>query len=247
MFPAIGALGIFIAITLIYILVKYYIVDRSYPKSSFGLAMTLFYFVVTIAVQTIINMNNAKELCNGAANNVPAILHTIIPNLLILGPISAILEYFPGWLSPFSNTLGYGIVKIFTDLSFLEDFPTQSHDIELIKKDKSLFLNEFNPSNYAKLITQWSTAKPPLIKGGSLKNPTDSMKLLWQTINIKSNIALFVWLLLAGSLVISYSYNAILNISCTSSIAEKEKSVKEFEKQKAKQEENKPIQSQATM
>ncbi len=241
MIPAIASLGIFTLITLFYIIIKYFIVDKSYPKSSFGIALTLFYFVVNIAAQTFINMNNAKSLCNGAANNIPAIIHTIVPNVLLMGPIVALLNYFPSWLKPFSNTLGYAIVKIFTNLSFLEKFPTQRADKVLIQKDKSLFLNEFTPSNYATLINKFSSSNPPLINGGNLKNPTPAMKELWSTINIKSNIALFVWLILTGSLVISYSYNAVLNIVCRSTTEEKEKAAKDFDKEQAENQKNKPV------
>jgi len=73
------------------------------------------------------------------------------------------------------------------------------------------------------------------------------MKELWSTINIKSNIALFVWLVLTGSLVISYSYNSVLNIVCRSTTEEKEKAAKDFDKEQAENQINKPIDGKFTI
>ena len=54
MIPAIASLGIFTLITLFYIIIKYFIVDRSYPKSQFGMALTLFYFVKSVTTLILI-------------------------------------------------------------------------------------------------------------------------------------------------------------------------------------------------
>ena len=39
-------------------------------------------------------------------------INTIIPWVLIFGVINIILIIFPGWISPFANTFGYGVMNL---------------------------------------------------------------------------------------------------------------------------------------
>ena len=37
---------------------------------------------------------------------------TIVPWVLIFGMVVVMLNVYPGWISPFSNTFGYGLTKL---------------------------------------------------------------------------------------------------------------------------------------
>ena len=81
-----------------------------------------FIFLVVIVSQLILNLSSIKELCkNTALATMPlAIKVTILPWLLIFGLLYVLLETFPDWKAPFSNTIGYFVVNIAGIKSSLE-------------------------------------------------------------------------------------------------------------------------------
>ena len=154
--PILTSTGIFSILTLFYGLIKYFISSSSYPNNSnMSNAIYGFYVVIAIFIQLTININNSKALCDGKSPQIiGAMFHTFLPNLLIFIVIGICIRMFPGWLQPFSNTVGYCFLAVFKNLDWLGDLPTQDNDSALIKKDNSLFLNELTPTNFTSIITK---------------------------------------------------------------------------------------------
>jgi hypothetical protein len=133
---------------------------------------------------------------------------------------------FPGWLSPFSNTFGYlvaklaGIEKFFSDILNPKIIKTDTDSsinaaaaeaLEHIYGDKSLLLNEITSENIETFWSQMTDAK--LLKASVKDNNDIKTKLLW-FINLKTNIAIYIWYILTGALITSVSYNYIMNNGC---------------------------------
>ena len=68
------------------------------------------YFSLLLAGESIINVGLTNSLC-GSKQYPTAILATLIPWVVIFGTMNVLLEMFPGWLRPFSNTFGYLLTK----------------------------------------------------------------------------------------------------------------------------------------
>jgi len=154
--PILTSAGIFSILTLFYGLVKYFIGSSSFPNNNnISNGIYGFYVVIAIFIQLTININNSKALCDGKSPQIiGTMIHTFLPNLLIFIVVGICIRMFPGWLQPFSNTVGYCFLAIFKKLDWLSDLPTQGNDSALIKKDNSLFLNELTPTNFTSIITK---------------------------------------------------------------------------------------------
>jgi hypothetical protein len=216
---------VFLILTLIYFIFKYYTKSPSSIK-----IWSISYFLVLIVIQFFINLGLTKDIC-GSTQYATALTTTLLPWLFIFGSIAVLLMFFPAWLSPFSNTIGYmftyitGINAFFK--SILKDRAAQTNSqnkndmitaINNVYEDKSLLINSITISN---LPLWWENMKT----GGLLKSGVGDEQLneLTNFVKMKTEIAQFVWYALAGILTTSVSYNAILNSGCTKSIAEMEK------------------------
>ena len=154
--PILTSAGIFGGLTLFYGLVKYFMASSSYPNNdTISNVIYGFYVVIAIFIQLTININNSKALCDGKSPQIMGTMfHTFLPNLLIFIVVGICIRMFPGWLQPFSNTVGYCFLAVFKNLKWLGDLPTQGDDCALIKKDNSLFLNELTPTNFTSVVTK---------------------------------------------------------------------------------------------
>jgi len=239
MISALFSTGIFGFLTITYFLSKFFFVDRHKgPKGMIGKILGIFYLVLVIGAQLMININNSKELCNGAPQVVTAMIYTIIPNFLILGLIMMLLTILPGWKAPFSNTIGYffvymaGINNVFTDL-------LRTKGSELVQKiydNKSIIINEITPFNFDMFLSTMN--KDHLLKSG-YKNK-DAFHKLWGYVVAKDSIAEFVWIFLTGALVISTTYNALLEITCNIPTAHRKAIGVKFEAEMAESNAKKP-------
>ena len=216
---------VFLILTLVYFTFKYYTKSPSSMK-----IWTISYFLVLIVVQFFINLGLTKDIC-GSTQYATALMTTLLPWLFIFGSVTVLLMFFPAWLNPFSNTIGYlfayitGVNAFFQ--SILKDKAAQTTGqnksemisaINHVYEDKSLLINSMTMSN---LPLWWENMKT----GGLLKSGVGDAQFneLTNFIKMKTEIASFVWYALAGILTTSVSYNAILNSGCTKSIAEMEK------------------------
>ena len=213
---ATGSLAIFVPVTIVYFILKYYLIDSKMSESgALSSIVTIGYLIIIVGYQIAVNISQSAQLCNGTPQVMPAIMYTLLPNFLIFGTLILLLNMFPGWRAPFSNTIGFMVVSVFMGMNgtFNDLLETKkgSKLLEKICTDKSLIINEMTHANYDIFLSNLS-------KDGIL-NPKyttlDAYKDLWKYIAIKNNIADFIWYTLTGMLVIFTTSNALLDIRCS--------------------------------
>ena len=97
-------------------------------------------------------------------------------------------------------------VALFTDLLKSKG----SRLVHKILENKSIMINEITPFNFSAFLKRMNS-------DGLLVSGYESTKAftnLWEFVVIKDSIAEFVWIILTGALVVSTTYNAILEITC---------------------------------
>ena len=233
------ALFYFFIITTIYFVFKYNIIDATQGKISGGV-----YILLLIVGEFIINLSLTDSMCGNKQYDT-ALFITLIPWAVIFGLLYVMLSVFPGWLSPFSNTFGYGVAKLSGLTSFFNSIlipevtlasgtKEVNEALSHIYSDKSLLINEISqePTSFDKF---WERMKP--IFDGKEYTKENKAKLL-SYVKLKDNVAEYIWYMLTGTLVTSVSYNYVVNKGCSQDVKEMKKRRKEYEaKMKAKKEE----------
>lgn len=231
--PNVGLL-IFILLTIPYFIFQY----KSEEKHS--AVAFISYMIILFITQIGINMWVTKGLC-GEIHVKSAFIYTLFPWLFIFGIMYIMITIFPGWLSPFSNTFGYGvtlIAKINDVLGNILKSKEQTSDKELsetlgkIYDKPSLLINEI-PNPNAGFDDFWEK-----MKNGDLLNSDvvdddskNGMKhKLRNLVRLKFIISKLIWFLLTGILTISTSYNYLIQSSCETSVKEMERRHDEYKK-----------------
>lgn len=209
-------------------------------NGSHRLMISLFYLALSVASAFFFTVGYTVDACQ-SPQYLTACLGTLFPWAFIFGTVWASLIASPGWLSPFANTLGYGLVslagvkevmsqtfKARTDIDESKG-SLQSQEmaraLNFIYGNESLLINEITTENFNKF---WSSMEP-LIKPNADRN-----KLL-ALVELKENAAMFVWYLLAGTLAIVVSFHYAMSAVCNISAAEMERRHREYENVLAKQ------------
>lgn len=252
----IGSIVLFTILSIIYTIIQYFVGKN---RENIAKKTTLnIYFIIFISLSLIgkffINLNITTAKCNTPQWKT-ALIGTLFPWTVIFGSIFTLLKIFPGWLSPFSNTFGYGIAKL-SGLSkllreiFLDNpkiIPNNKEESVIqealanIYTDRSLLINEITVDNFDNV---WDRLQN-LFKKGVFSNTTLKNNL-WNIIWLKTNVSKLIWMLLAGILGIVVSYNYVVNSGCEQSSKDMLNRHKEYEKemkekQKEKNKENKRI------
>lgn len=228
----------FFIISSVYFILKYKTTDPTQSKIYGGI-----YILLLIVGEFIINLNLTNSMC-GTNQYGTAVFITLFPWLFIFGILYVVLSMFPGWLSPFSNTFGYAIAKLFGLTNFFNDILKKKLDLgkdsdaagealEHIYSDKSLLINEITQSNIGRF---WSNMKS-IFKPESY---TDANKeILLSFVRMKDTVSEYIWFMLTGTLVTSVSYNYVVNKGCSQSVKEMKKRRKAYNEnlQKKKAEE----------
>ena len=223
------SLIIFLVLTLFYSLLKYYTKSESMIR-----IWTAIYFVVVIISQFFINLGVINEIC-GNANYYLAFKTTVIPWVLVFGVVYIILMTFPGWLVPFSNTIGYLLAYMSGVNGFLKSILKENitnentNEADLVKAlnnvylDKSLLINSITMEN----VEQWwqSMSDGGLFKPDVQEADKDSLK---KFIKLKTEASEFIWYAFTGMYATSVSYNGIVNSECSQSLDEMEKRHEEY-------------------
>jgi hypothetical protein len=236
MISASFSIGIFIFLTSTYFLAKFFFVDRKgppVPTGSSSMILSLLYVVLVIASQLFINVRNSSDHCNGTPQIVTAFIYTIIPNFFILGLVMLLMKVLPGWKAPFSNTIGYGVVYMLGVGDAFSDLLKSKKTGALIQKicdDKAIVINEITPFNFEVFVDR--LGKDKLLKSGYRHKSAYSK--LWEFVVIKDSVAEFTWLMLSGILVISTTFNTLLEISCDIPTAQRKAATAKFEAEEAK-------------
>ena len=184
------------------------------------------YILFIIIGSYFLNVHNSRVICDQNIEWNYILIVTIMPWLIIFVLLYFILKLFPGWVSPFSNTIGYMFVsmlgvsgtleKIMTDNTIVADKLELVKAINTIKNNKSKFINQIdiNLSNFENFIKELKNSD---ITHTDDTNHTDIITL-YKLITIKHVIGKIVWYILAGILISSISYNYIIGISCEKSV-----------------------------
>ena len=80
-------------------------------KSNKDLMLYGIYLVIILCIEFTLNYAITKSLCGTPQWSV-ILKVTLIPWIVIFGSLKLLLLAFPGWLLPFSNTIGYGIISL---------------------------------------------------------------------------------------------------------------------------------------
>ena len=203
------------------------------------------YMLFVVIGEFFINLSLSESMC-GLRQWSNALFITVIPWLLIFGVLHFFLIIFPGWMSPFSNTFGYLVVRLMGFPEFLKELlvekPTldTSSAINILKTDNSILINELfieslnengERMNFENAIKNLIASN--LFKSDISGNETKKNKL-YTFVVMKHSIAEYVWNLLAGFLVTSVTYNQIINSTCKNSSEEMAARHKAYEENEQK-------------
>lgn len=210
----------FTGITLVYFIFKYFMPQRES-------VLFIIYFLLVLSSQFGLNIYLAKQMCDSPSNVGTAALATFIPWLFIFGLLNLLLNVFPGWLSAFSNTIGYAIASVAGVASFFTDKllnvnvgTTSSKDafkvIQNVTNDPSTIINTINDENVenfwnksikVQFFNNFQEVKPGV-------EPPPEFTQLKNFIRLKNIVSYFIWYLLTGILITSISYNYMLSVPC---------------------------------
>lgn len=196
-------------------------IDRADIPSKIAILKVLLLVIIFSTIYAI-NTSTMKKMCpNGTKNLVTKVFFsTFIPFVFLFGTIVVALSLMPGWKAPFSNTLGYTIVKnvIFRKLFSLQDWLKEGDtegDSEMAKfnqrSNRTFFVNELTPENFFQAVDSLNI---------NFKEPGDDgvdypvKKLLYKAVIIKDFISEFIWLFVTSLLTFSLSQIYILDNTC---------------------------------
>ena len=203
------------------------------------------YALAVVIFNLYINLGITADTC-GTTQWGTAVYATLFPWILIFGILMMLLELFPGWLSPFSNTFGYliasfagvgGIIdQIFKPLTKgenQEDNGPAQVALAHIYGNKSLLINEITTDSFDSFWSSMSSLMlPSAINNEELKNQLFSM------VALKESAAKWLWYMLSGVLAMSVSLNYIVSSACTMSTDEMKARHEEYEETIAKEKED---------
>jgi len=208
-----------------YYIARFAFCDRYSVRKYGGKLSMLFGFLVVVVIlwsQFSINLSATGEHCSGDVQLFNAITYTLVPNLIFVGTIFILLNKFPGWKAPFSNTIGYLFASMFglrsTFNSMLRTSSNEGSDtIHKIYNDPSMLINELQPDAPTTIRHDSSfdqeferLAKANIFKEGWQKKA----KSMYNLVVIKDMVSSMVWYFLTSALVIATSFNSIMNINC---------------------------------
>ncbi len=223
---------VYTGITLVYFIFKYFMPERES-------ILFVIYFVLVLASQFGLNVYLAKQMCNSPSNVGTAAIATFLPWIFIFGLLNLLLSVFPGWLSAFSNTIGYaiasvaGVASLFTDQLLNVGKPPNKDAFKVIQNvtnDPSTIINTINDDNVEEF---WNKSIDvnffnafPQVKPGI--DPPQLFTQLKNFIRLKNIVSYFIWYLLTGILITSISYNYMLSVPCVQTPKQARQSAAQF-------------------
>ena len=224
------AMIVFTMVTFINIIAKYFIAkDNNIAQ----LRMLMISFISFVFIsQFFLNYMATSQLCGKAQPKI-AFLNTVIPWLFIFGSIVFLLEMFPGWKSPFSNTFGYLVVVLMGIKGVFQKMMPSKYTnkmVEAIYNDKSMLINEFTPSNFQDLYEK--NLRDGIFTSDAKKYKTQFSNM----VRLKDYIAEFIWYILTGGLIIAISYNSMSGAKCFKDAETMKQEHRKWEAEKNKEE-----------
>lgn len=199
-------MGLFI---LDYVLVKNYKSFKSGTNAFISKVLYIVWLVLTCFSQFYINLKSTT------CKNLPVIntfTYTIVPNVIIMFLTLALIELFPGFLTPFSNTFGYLLAKLLNadgKLKAILQPEGKSKEVDQIYNNKALMINEFTVQNFTTMING--------LKSSNILNKLygdKDIENLYNLVVIKTMFSKFMWILALGLLVIQVSVTSMHNVDC---------------------------------
>ena len=234
--PGNALIFFFIALTLIYgFIIIYNIMTLSSEgdvedaisniyKNTNSNIYTIIYIIFLITGTYFINVKISKGMCKEYSIQWGELLIlTLLPWFVIFGILFFLLELFTGWIKPYSNTIGYIIVKALgieeKIQNILEDPNSSATQVTQalinIKKNYAMFINEIDieKNGYSNFMEQ-------LKREGLAQDVGKDSDIidLYKLIVVKHVIGKLFWYILAGTLIASISYNLIINMNCNKTI-----------------------------
>lgn len=201
-----------------------------------GNIYTIIYVLLLLGGSYYINNSIGRSICNintkegeeeSEISSYRIFGITFLPWIIIFGVLYLLLELFPGWIKPFSNTLGYlvinllGIEKIYKTklIKNKQDFGNDESSKRIV--DAIMKMNE----NYHTTINQFPVdikeykefidrLKYVEIIRSDPNNPDEYYCKFYSYICAKEFIGKLIWYILAGGLISAISYNFIMNLEC---------------------------------
>ena len=222
----------FTIITTVYFILNYFVgrPSKNNPNESMaGVSLSVCYFLLLAISQFLLNLQLTAGMCDGFYQYQTAVYVTLIPWVLIFGILLLLLAIFPGWLSPFSNTLGYlmttmlGIKKVIRDVfkdpnSSVDDKAKET--IQYIYGNQSLLINEITISNFDAFKDSMSDLLRDDASDQEGTSKITKLDKLKDMVYLKELVAQYVWYLLSGSLVIAIATNSIITSGCNYTAAQ---------------------------
>ena len=179
---------------------------ESLKQNSNNKIFLLIYIAFLLAGNYYLNLKTAKIICSDTELSSlysQVLLITIAPWILIFVILYFILELFNGWITPFSNTIGYlvasflGVKKTITKLLNKNSSKDLSHVFKNIDNHNERFINEFSTDlvEYGEFIEQLH--KDNIFISSDLENNPNIIEL-YKLLSIKNIIGRLVWYILAG-------------------------------------------------
>ena len=208
-----------------YYVARFAFCDR-YGVRKYGKKLSMVFSILIVIMilwsQFSINLAATGDKCSGDVQLYNAITYTLVPNLVFGFTVYVLLNRFPSWKSPFSNTIGYMFASMFglrsTFNGMLKTSSNEGTDtINKIYKDPSMLINELQPDSPT--VVRYDSnfdlefkrlAKANIFKPGREK----STKSMYNLVVIKDMVASITWYFLTQALIIATSFNGIMNINC---------------------------------
>jgi len=162
---------------------------ESIEKAKDSTLLNLIYISILVIGSYFINTTVSKALCNSQSVQWSNILiATMAPWLVIFFSLYVLLKIFPGWITPFSNTIGYviismlGVEKTLKDIlnDKVDDDPTLVTAIANINHNKSNFINQIDveQTKFKSFIDELVASNIiDLEKGNELKDKEEAEKI----------------------------------------------------------------------
>ena len=127
------------------------------------------YILVLIVGSYFINVSISKSMCSQSIQWSYVLMITLLPWIIIFISLHFILKWFPGWISPFANTIGYivigllGIEKIYNNIFIntneAKDNTELVNAITNMNSNKPKFINQISIdiAEFKDFFTQMST------------------------------------------------------------------------------------------
>lgn len=167
------------------------------------------YVMVFTLLMYVVNVNVYKDKC-GFTDTWTVFKATFLPWTLIFGFLLSILMVYPGWKSPFSNTIGYVFAVLSPSAAELKKLINPQEEFKAMQSDPLLFVNQINMDNLEEVLQE-----PRYMR--LFTNQEAAKQLITDLVFVKECISEFVWFLLTGFVTISTSFNLLTNATCTQS------------------------------